>query len=183
MYNRPPSLSRITLGHPTLLDTRRLVALKSVAMIDTPAEPMFDRMTYLATRLLNAPTSLISLIDGNRQWFKSLVGLQDPWGTRRETPLSYSICQYVVTSQKPLALTDSRQVDFLRGNLGVSELNIVAYLGMPLTTANGQTLGALCVIDNQPRQWTMEEVDILQSLSETTISLIEMRAQIMASNH
>ena len=180
MYNRPPTISRATLGHPTLLDERRLSALRAMALMDTPTEDMFDNLTHLATRLLGAPVSLISLVDGNRQWFKSIVGLPDPWASRRQTPLSHSFCQYVVTSQKPLIITDARKVDFLKDNLAIPDLNVIGYLGMPLTTTDGHTLGSLCVIDSQPRDWTQHEVEIVHDLAATTMSLIEMRSQILS---
>jgi len=151
-----------------------------MALMDTPTEDMFDNLTHLATRLLGAPVSLISLVDGNRQWFKSIVGLPDPWASRRQTPLSHSFCQYVVTSQKPLIITDARKVDFLKDNLAIPDLNVIGYLGMPLTTTDGHTLGSLCVIDSQPRDWTQDEVEIVHDLAATTMSLIEMRSQILS---
>lgn len=179
---RPPSLSRSTLGHPTLQDARRLSALKGLMLMDTPTEAQFDRLTRLAARLTGSPVSLVSLVDGNRQWFKSIVGLPDPWASRRETPLSHSFCQHVVTGQKPLIISDSREVEFLKDNLAIPELNVIAYLGMPLTTNDGYTMGSLCVIDSQPRQWTEDDIAILQDLSATTISLIEMRGQLLSMN-
>lgn len=167
------------MGHPSLQDARRLSALKALALMDSPTEAVFDRLTRLAARFTNTPVSLVSLVDGNRQWFKSMVGLPEPWASRRETPLSHSFCQHVVIEKKPLVVTDARQVDFLKNNLAIPDLNVIGYLGMPLTTSDGYTLGSLCVIDSQPREWQAWEMEILEDLAATTISLIEMRAQII----
>jgi hypothetical protein len=147
--------------------------------MDTPTEAVFDRLTRLAAHLTNTPVSLVSLVDGNRQWFKSIVGLPDPWASRRETPLSHSFCQHVVIGQKPLVVSDAREIDFLKDNLAIPDLNVIGYLGMPLTTSDGYTMGSLCVIDSQPRQWSDKDLAVLEDLAATTISLIEMRAQIM----
>lgn len=162
-----------------LRDPRRLNTLKSLLLLDTPTEQTFDRLTRLASRLVNAPVSLVSLVDGDRQWFKSAVGLPEPWASERQTPLSHSFCQHVVNSQSPLVVDDARRVDFLKTNLAIRDLSVIGYLGMPLTTSDGYTLGSFCVIDDQPRQWTDNEIEILEDLAATTISLIEMRGQLV----
>lgn len=167
------------MGHPVLHDPRRLSALKALSLLDTPNESAFDRITRFAASVTNVPVSLISLVDGNRQWFKSAVGLQNPWASRREIPMSYSVCQYVVTGQKPLVINDTRKMDFLRDNLAISELNVISYLGIPLTTSDGYTMGALCIIDHQPRDWSDNDVDCLENLAANVVTLMEMRAQIM----
>ncbi len=163
-------------------DPRRLNTLKSLALMDTPTEEMFDRLTRLATRLIGVPVSLISLVDGDRQWFKSAVGLPEPWATARQTALSHSFCQHVVASQSPLVVSDARKVDFLKDNLAIPDLNVIGYLGMPLTTSDGQTLGSFCVIDSQPREWTEDEITILTDLMAITMSMIEMRSQVIILN-
>ena len=71
----------------------RLAALHQLGLLDTPAAPSFDRLTRLAARVLHAPIALVSLVVEERQFFKSAVGLQEPWATQRETPLTHSFCQ------------------------------------------------------------------------------------------
>jgi len=149
-----------------------------LALLDTPSEAVFDRVTRLSSRLLNAPVSLVTLVDANRQWFKSMVGLAEPWASRRETPLSHSFCQHVVITQQPLVVTDAREVDFLKENLAIPDLNVISYLGMPLTTVDGQTIGSLCVIDSQSREWSQDDIEVLRDLAATTMALIEMRSQM-----
>ena len=74
----------------------RLAALQASGLLDSPPEAAFDRLTHLAVLLLNAPVALVSLVDDRRQFFKSQVGLAEPWASARETPLTHSFCQYVV---------------------------------------------------------------------------------------
>src|SRR6185503_4263119 len=112
-----------------------------------------------------APVALVSLVDEERQFFKSAIGLQEPWASRRETPLSFSFCQYVVALGEPLIINDAREHDLLRDNPAISEMGVVAYAGMPLITHDGQPLGTVCVIDHQPRAWTQTEIDILRDLA------------------
>jgi PAS domain S-box-containing protein len=154
----------------------RLAALRQLGLLDTPAGPAFDRLTSLAARVLHAPVALVSLVDEERQFFKSAIGLAEPWATRRETPLSHSFCQYVVESGEPLIIANAREHPLLRDSLAISELGVVAYAGMPLITAAGQRLGSFCVIDNVPRAWTEAEIDILRDLSASVITEIELLA-------
>ncbi|WP_187345082.1 GAF domain-containing sensor histidine kinase [Cystobacter ferrugineus] len=154
----------------------RLEALRRTALMDTPAEEAFDRLSRLATRVLDAPVGLVSLVDGERQFFKSCVGLPAPWCDLRQTPLTHSFCMHVVASGKPLIVQDARQHPLLRDNLAVDHLGVVAYLGMPLTASEGETIGTLCVIDTQPRVWTDENLYVLEELSVSVMKEIELRA-------
>src|SRR3954464_15206025 len=83
-------------GKQSIADPARLAMLRRTALLDTPAEEAFDRLTRLATRVLHIPISIISLVDDDRQFFKSCLGLPEPWASDRETPLSHSFCQYIV---------------------------------------------------------------------------------------
>ena len=89
-------------------DPDRLAALRSTRLLDTPAEAAYDRLTRLATNLLNAPVAQVSLIDEDRQFFKSAQGMDEPWASARETPLSHSICQHAVDARVPLVIEDAR---------------------------------------------------------------------------
>ena len=94
----------------------RLATLGRTGLLDTPAEAPFDRLTRLATRLLKAPVALVSLVDRDRQFFKSAIGLPEPWQTRRETPLTHSFCQHVVAQHEPLIIPDARKDPKFRDN-------------------------------------------------------------------
>jgi len=111
---------------PRLDGASRLEALRATHALDTLPEENFDRLTRLAARLLRAPVALVSLVDAERQFFKSCVGLPEPWLSRRQTPLSHSFCQHVVTSAEPLIIEDARANPLVKENLAVSELGVVA---------------------------------------------------------
>src|SRR5690349_13484911 len=97
----------------------RLDALRRTALLDTPSEEAFDRLARLATRMLNVPVALVTLVDRDRQFFKSCVGLPSPWCDVRQTPLTHSFCMHVVATGEPLVIEDARQHPVLRDNLAV----------------------------------------------------------------
>jgi diguanylate cyclase (GGDEF)-like protein len=158
-----------------LSDAARLATLRATQLLDSAPEEAVDRITRLAARVLRAPTAVISLVDDRRQFFKSQVGLAEPWASRRETPLSHSFCQHAVASGDDLVVEDSRSHPLVHDNLAVSELGVVAYAGVPLVTSNHQALGALCVIDSRPRSWTQDEVEILRALAESFSREVDLR--------
>ena len=150
-------------GHvATLQNPARLTALNESGLVDTAPEEAFDRIVRIATIALRKPVGLLSLVDGRRQFFKASVGLA---GTQRETPLTHSFCQYVVGADAPLAVEDAREHALLKDNLAVSELDVVAYLGVPVHAPNGQALGSFCAIDGEPHDWTEEEHAVLSDLA------------------
>ena len=155
----------------------RLTALRRTALLDTPAEEPFDRLTRLAARIIKAPVALVSLVDGERQFFKSQVGLPEPYRSSRETPLSHSFCKHAVALHAPLVIADARKDPTYHDNPAVRELGFVAYAGVPLTFY-GCALGAFCVIDQEPRPWSYDEVQTLKDLAECAMREIELRTQI-----
>jgi serine phosphatase RsbU (regulator of sigma subunit) len=154
----------------------RLRALEATGLLDSPPEEAFDRFTKLASKVIRVPVAIVSLVDEHRQFFKSHVGLGEPWATKRETPLSHSFCQRVVTSGKPLVVSDARLASDLRDNPAIAELGIVAYAGMPLQAPDGTVIGSLCAVDHTPREWTVGELDILADLAAAVSSEIALRA-------
>jgi signal transduction histidine kinase len=157
-----------------LNDPKRLELLAATALLDSPPEEAFDRLTRLASTILNAPVALVSLVDNKRQFFKSQIGLPDPLAAQRGTPLSHSFCQHVVASATPLIVADARQHPLLQNNGAVRDLKVIAYLGIPLTTPEGQTLGSFCAIDAQPRTWSEREIKIMQDLASFVMTEIEL---------
>jgi signal transduction histidine kinase len=153
----------------------RLSALHRLELLDSPEEAAFDRLTRLIARILQTPIALVSLVDQDRQFFKSQVGLAEPYATTRETPLSHSFCQYVVGTGLPLVVEDARDVPFLRDNLAIRDLGVIAYAGIPLSTSDGDVLGSFCAIDVKPRVWTDEEVEIIRELAQSVIAEIELK--------
>ena len=157
-----------------LRDAERLSALQQTSLLDTPPEEAFDRLTRLATTLLRVPVALVSLVDADRQFFKSSVGLPEPLASLRQTALTHSFCKHVVSSGEPLIVSDIRNSDF-KDNPSVFGIGEIAYTGIPLTTTDGHALGSFCVADTRPRNWTQEEIEILRSLASSVMTEIATR--------
>lgn len=164
--------------HARLTNPKRLAALALTGLMDEGADAAFDRFTKLASRWIGTPIALVSLVDDHRQYFKSAVGLGEPWLTTRETPLSHSFCQYAVTSAEPLIVPDAKQHPWLCDNLAITELQVAAYAGVPLVTSDAQVLGALCVADHVPHPWTEKEIEVLRDLAALTMTEIELRGRL-----
>ena len=163
-----------------LAEPGRLAALHDSALLDSPPEEQFDRLARLAARVVNAPVALVSAVDEDRQFFKSCLGLPEPWATRRETPLSHSFCQHVVAAREPVVIRDAREDELMRDNLAIRDLGVIAYLGVPLITREGHAIGTLCVIDHQPRIWTSEEIDLVQDVAAAVVTEITLRGEGLA---
>ncbi len=161
-----------------LRDPGRLAALRALALLDSAIDPAFDRLTRLATKVLGVPTALVSLVDEDRQFFKSCVGLSEPWAAERQTPLSHSFCQYAVATGEPFIVENAREHPLVDTNLAIEALDVVAYAGIPLVTSDGFVIGTVCVIDRVPRSWTADEIETLRDLTGMVITEIELRGEI-----
>jgi two-component system, cell cycle sensor histidine kinase and response regulator CckA len=155
----------------------RLAALRHTALLDTPPEEGFDRLTRMASRLLGTPIALISLVAEDRQFFKSAIGLPEPWASRRGAPLSFSFCAQVVSNGEQLVVEDARKHPLLRHSTAIRELGWVAYAGVPLITPDGQTVGSLSVVDKMPRLWSERDIGLLKDLAAAAVSEIELRRE------
>ncbi len=156
----------------------RLEALRNLCLLDTPADPAFDRLTSLVTRVLNVPVAAVVLVDADRQFFKSQVGMREPWLTMRETPLSHSFCQHVVATGDPLIIENARQHNLVYDNLAIQDLDVIAYAGIPLKVDSGEVIGSLCAIDSQPRIWPEADLAILKDLAASVMTEIELRTEL-----
>ncbi len=163
-------------------DSDRLDALHATGLLDSDVTPSFDRLARLAAHVLNAPVALVSLVDSDRQFFKSCLGLPEPWASTRQSPLSHSFCQHAVASREPLLVDDSREHELLRDNLAIRDMGVIAYAGIPLIDPDGHALGTLCVIDSRPRHWTTHQVQLLSDLAASVVTEITLaRAATRAS--
>lgn len=154
----------------------RLDALREYEILDTPAEKVFDDFTYLAAQICDTPVALISLVDGNRQWFKSKRGVDF-----EETSRDAAFCAYAILQQSSLivnnALEDPR---FAHNSLVTSDANVRFYAGVPLVTPDGFPIGTLCVLDTVPRTLSLEQEEGLQALSRQVMTQFEMRRNVIA---
>jgi two-component system, cell cycle sensor histidine kinase and response regulator CckA len=155
-------------------DPARLQAVRRLGLLDSPPDPALDRLTLLAQRVLHTPAAIICLVDADRQVIHSAVGLPEPINSRRETPLSHSICRLIVVSGRPLSVEDTRQDEQLKNHPAVTELGIAAYAASPLVTADGHVVGTLAVMDFAPRVWRPDELELLGHLAATAWTQIEL---------
>lgn len=164
------------IDHARLSAPARLEALHASGLLDSPPDGAFDRLTRLAGRVLGAPAALMSLIDADRQVLKSAQGLPEPWSGSRQMPLSHSFCKHVVAGAAPLAIDDARTHPLTGGSPAIRDLNMIAYLGVPLLAPDGEVLGALCVVDFAPRAWSDGDLRALADVSQAVMS--EMAARL-----
>ncbi len=153
----------------------RLKALERYQILDTNPEPGFDDLTSLAAHICSTPIAIVSLVDSDRLWFKSKVGLEATEVSRELTFCANAICQPDKMLIVPNALQDER---FATHPLVTADPNIIFYAGAPLVTSDGFALGTLCTIDRKPRELDSEEIAALQSLSRQVISQMELRINI-----
>jgi diguanylate cyclase len=158
-----------------VFDGARIAVLRDLGLLDTGAEEDFDRFTRLATDLLDVPVSLVSLVDVDRQFFKSHAGLTREVAEAGQTPLSHSFCQYAMASQQPLVISDARDHPLVADSLAVRDLGVIAYAGVPLLLSDGLAMGAFCAIDSKPRDWSDQDLRILSDLGAAVTSQLELR--------
>jgi GAF domain-containing protein len=153
-------------------DPDRLRSLYDTGLLDSPPEEMYDRITRAAAAALDAPAASLTLIDVDRQFFKSTVGMKIESAEDRQTPLSRSVCQYAVANGTPLMLADARIDPVFKNHPAVLDGMVVAYLGIPLMDRDGNAIGTLCVFDNKPRLWGTGHVQVLSDLAKLAVERI-----------
>ncbi|MCW8087611.1 GAF domain-containing protein [Sabulicella glaciei] len=145
-----------TLSEDPVADPARLEALHATMLLDTPAEEGFDQLTRLARETLDAPMALVSLVDHDRQFFKSHSGpIPEDFAAQRGTALSHSFCRHAVASGEAFVVEDAKEHPLVKDNPTALEYGVAAYAGVPLLSADGQALGTLCVLDTKPRKWRL----------------------------
>lgn len=152
-------------------ESARLQALYRYDVLDTPAEEVFDRITRVAGALADVPMCLISLIDIDRQWFKSRVGID-----ATETPRRISFCAHALLGEGPLVVPDALKDERFAGNPAVTgPLGVRFYLGIPLEVPEGPKIGTLCVIDSKPRELSEITRQRLHDLAMMVVRELELR--------
>lgn len=156
-------------------DAARLRRLWALELLDTPAEERFDRYTRLARRLFEVPIAAISLVDEDRQWFKSALGLSVPESSRES-----SFCNHVIAGGAGISVMDARIDERFADNPFVLDSpHIRFYAGCPIPAASGSSIGTLCVIDQVPRQFSDEDWHCLRDLTRMLGSEVEAIAAAM----
>jgi hypothetical protein len=152
----------------------RIETLRQFKVMDTEPEAVFDEVTRLAALITQTPTALITLVDSERQWFKSRFGFRP-----RETPRDVSFCAHAILQPGPLVVKDALDDERFRDNpLVLKEPYIRFYAGFPLTSSEGHRLGTLCVLDRERRILFTEQLEAMESLSKVVMALLEARRTV-----
>lgn len=155
-------------------EAARIETLRQYEILDTDPEETFNDLTRLAAYICGTPIALISLIDLNRQWFKSRLGM-----TQEETSRDISFCAHAILQAGPLVVKDAMaDARFAQNPMVTGEPHIRFYAGSPLITPEGFKLGTLCVIDNVPRDLSPEQIAALRALGNQVMTQLEARREI-----
>jgi GAF domain-containing protein len=155
-------------------DAARVAALEKYAILDTDPEQSFDDLTLLAAFICKTPSAMISLVDENRQWFKSRIGVDIS-----ETPREIAFCSVAIQQSGVFIVPDALEDERFRNNpLVVSEPHIRFYAGAPLINEDGYALGTLCVVDQSPRELTLDQKEALRALSRLVLAQLEFRRNL-----
>lgn len=174
MTSKPPKPADAAQIQAALTDPQRLAAVRDTGLLDTPPDESFDRLTRLAARLTGAPVAFVSLLDADRDFYKSAFGLGEPLRTTRELT-GRTFCHYALTSNEALVLEDVTQAAVFRDVPTVQSLGVRAYIGIPLRTDDGHVLGSFCAVDFKPKQWTEQDVEVLVELAHSALREIRLR--------
>ena len=156
-------------------EPERLSRLRQLAALDTEAEPIFDALTETAALVTGAPIALISLIDANRQWFKSNIGLPDT----SETPRNIAFCAYAILGDDFLEVSDALEDPRFADNpLVTGDPKIRFYAGAPIVLSDGFRMGTLCVIDRQPQSLSDMQKAVMTGLAHAAALALEQRFMV-----
>ena len=153
----------------------RLAAVRRTNLLDTPPEECFDRLTRLAAETLDAPAAFLSLVDECSDFYKSTFGFAEPLATTRRLE-GETFCHHALVSEGLVIIDDARRNPAHASIPTVDTMGVIAYLGIPLDSAEGQPLGAFCVIDTKPHRWTREEITTACLFARAALREIELRS-------
>lgn len=171
----PPPPSTLPDLAALIHDPERLAAVHRTGLLDSEPDGAFDRLTRLAVQTTGAPVAFVSLIDAERDFYKSHCGFGDPLANTRQVS-GTTFCHYALRSTEPLIIPDTRADPVYRQVPTVETLGVAAYAGIPLVSAEGHVLGSFCVIDFEPREWSTRDVGILQELAASALREVELQA-------
>nr|WP_314899739.1 GAF domain-containing protein [uncultured Deefgea sp.] len=153
----------------------RIETLRQFLILDTPPETRFDNLTKAAASFFRVQIAVVSLVDVNRQWFKSICGLD-----ATETPRDISFCGHAILHNEVMVIPDALKDERFADNpLVTGEPKIRFYAGAPLTVNNGVNIGTLCLIDRNPRQMSAEEIEMLADMAKVVVCEIEKMPEIL----
>ena len=173
------TLERLAAGalkrprRPAVADPRRLRAVRKSGLLDSPRDARLDRLTPVAARALNAPVALVTVVDEDRQFLKSCVGVAEPWASSREMP--HVLLLLSAHSRMLRSACRARRLRGLapKGEPAIRDIGAIAYAGIPLVTTDGHELGRLCVIDHKRRDWSADELALLREIAAAVTEVVQ----------
>ncbi len=156
--------------------------MELTGLVNSAMEELFDRLTSLAGRVLDAPWAFVTLVDDERSFWKSCFGINATDDADRSNPVEESFCQYVIATGEPLLIDDAREDPRTNTNPSIAKLGVVAWAGYPLSSASGEVLGTFCVADDKPRHWTGDDSITLSTLAAAATSEIQLRTALRVAN-
>jgi signal transduction histidine kinase len=177
--NSSEDVREIGLREPARTNPARLAAVRATGLLDSDVEEIFDRLTRIAVRLLGVPAAFISLVDADRDFYKSACGFGEPLASVRELR-GPTFCHFTVQRTEPLVIPDTAADPLYRDVPTVKTLGVAAYVGVPLII-DGQAVGAFCTIDTKPRAWRADEVELLVTLAASAQREMELRGAVAAA--
>lgn len=144
-------------------------------LLDPALEPVFDGFTRLASKVLKVPAALITVLNADRQFFKSHCGLPRDIAEERGTPISHSFCRHVVAFAEDLVVNNALEHPLVKDNPAIREMGVRAYLGSPVFNVDGKAVGAFCVIDTVTRAWTVHERELVKALAAQVTNEVMFR--------
>lgn len=159
-------------------ELERLAALRRAELLDTPPEEVFDRLTQLASQILHAPVAVVSLVDSDREFFKSTVGLPDRWKERRHTPRGQSLADIAMRARAAITIEDARLHPLVKDNPILPEWGAVSCAAVPLLSKEGHGLGSVYVLDKEPRAWTANDIAALTAVAVAAETEIALRVSL-----
>ncbi|MBW4448255.1 MAG: PAS domain S-box protein [Spirirestis rafaelensis WJT71-NPBG6] len=155
-------------------EARRLDALRQYQILDTPPEEVFDDLAFLAAQICGTAIAVINLIDSNRHWFKAKVGLDV-----QQMPREIGFCPFCIEKGHALIIPDTLADErYASDPVVTSEPYVRFYAGVPLITPSGEAIGTVCIVDQKPRQITLEQLEALKALSRAIIRQLEIRRDL-----
>ncbi|HYD10317.1 MAG TPA: GAF domain-containing protein, partial [Acidimicrobiales bacterium] len=147
---------------PHLDEEHRLAVLRGLGILDTPPEARFDRITRVAAALFDVPVALVGLIDSDRQWYKSCIGID-----AAETDRSVTFCAHAITRDEPLIIEDTHRDVFFHDHPMVTDgLRVRFYAGVALRPFEDMPIGTLCIVDTEPRTFSSRDRELLADLAQ-----------------
>ncbi|HEX5869091.1 MAG TPA: GAF domain-containing protein [Longimicrobium sp.] len=161
-----------------LRDPARLAEIAALGLTAPEVDAILQQTVDEASAALNLPTALVSVVMGEAQYFAAQHGLTGWMAEAHGTPVEWSFCANAVQSGEPFVVEDATEHPLTKDNPLVTFEDVRCYAGIPLVTANGHTLGTLCVIGNEPRSFTEAELDLLRGLAKKAMARIEERRKV-----